>query len=327
MIYFILAIIILLLILLGATYYCYNRVFVFGKNENRDPTILLEGEQYEALKDRILPLVEDAIEIPYENLYTRSFDGYRLHAAYYEVDPAAPVEIMIHGYKSIAIRDFSGGLQYTLKKGHNVLLIDQRAHGKSEGRCLTFGILERRDCLSWANYIIKRNGPDTKIILLGISMGAATVLMTSELNMPENIIGIIADSAYTSPKEIICDVIDGMKLPHALVYPLVKLGARIFGRFDLEECSAEEAVKNCRVPVYFIHGEDDRYVPCEMGLRNYRACVSEKILLTVPDAGHGLGFLLDIKGYDEARTRFEEKVYENASKKEIKNPENTFIIS
>ena len=104
---------------------------------------------------------------------------------------------------------------------------------------ITFGIKEHRDCLSWVDYMVKR-WPDRKIILTGISMGAATVVMAAGEPLPENVIGVLADCGYTSPKEIICEVIRQMKLPPKLSYPFVKLGAKIFGKFDLEEITPVE---------------------------------------------------------------------------------------
>ncbi|MCQ2478975.1 MAG: alpha/beta hydrolase, partial [Clostridia bacterium] len=197
-------VIVLAAVITAACYICYRKVFTFDKNKNTDPRIMLQGEQYAALKDTLVPMVEETLKLPFTDVYVTSFDGLRLHGAYYEAKAGAPVEIMCHGYKSIAVRDFSGGIKLALASVHNVLLSDQRAHGKSEGKCLTFGINERKDCLSWIEYIIGRNGADTKIILMGMSMGAATVLMASELELPKNVVGIVADSAYTSPKAIIC---------------------------------------------------------------------------------------------------------------------------
>ncbi len=280
-----------------AAYVCYSIAFRVNKRQLADPHEMLPGEQYAAQKHRILPLVEAALKIPYEDVWITSADGFRLHAAYYEVAPGAPLEIQIHGYKSIAIRDFSGGLPLAMGLSHNVLLIDQRAHGKSEGRCLTFGILEREDCLSWVNYACDRFGKDVKILLVGVSMGAATVLMATGLPLPENVVGIVADSGYTSPKEIICKDIRSRGLLPAVFYPLLRMGARLYGRFDLERCDAPTALKNCTVPVLFFHGEDDRFVPCEMSVRNHAACAAAKTLCTVANAGHGLELLIDEETY------------------------------
>lgn len=291
-----------------AAYVCYRIAFYVDKRQLQNPREMLPGEQYAVLKDRILPLVDEAVAIPYEDVWIPSADGFRLHGRYYETAAGAPVEVQVHGYKSIAIRDFAGGLQHALAAGHNVLLIDQRAHGQSEGRCLTFGILEREDVRLWARYLCDRFGEDVNIVLVGVSMGAASVMMAAELDLPQNVKGIVADSGYTSPKEIICKDIRSRGLPPAVFYPLLRLGAWLYGRFHLEQCSAPSALSNATVPVLFLHGEDDRFVPCEMSRRCYDACVTEKKLVTVADAGHGLEFLVDNAAYTAALTEFYAKI-------------------
>ena len=219
MLYIIIAAIAVILIFFIICYVCYRMAFYVSPKENKDPHILLDGEQYLALKDETLALVDSALKIPYEDVYTSSHDGLRLHGRYYEVKKGAPVEIMIHGYRSIAMRDFCGALQFTLEAGHNVLVVDQRAHGESEVHCLAFGVLERYDCLAWANFVCEKFGADTKIVLVGVSMGAATVLMASDLDLPENVVGIISDSSYSSPKAIIRKVIGkDMHLPVSISY-------------------------------------------------------------------------------------------------------------
>ena len=185
-------------------------------------------------------------------------------------------------------------------------MVDQRASGQSEGRVITFGIKERYDCLAWVDYALKRFGSDVELLLCGISMGAATVLMAAGMDLPPNVKGIIADCGYTSPREIICKVIRQIGLPAKIMYPFVKLGAKIYGRFDLEEASAVEAMERCRVPVFFAHGEPDDFVPCDMSRVNYEACTAPKKLFTVPGAGHGLSYIVApeeyLKGVSEVWT-------------------------
>ena len=95
-----------------------------------------------------------------------------------------------------------------------------------------------------------------------------------------------------------------MHLPAWLMYPFVKLGALIFGGFHLEESSAITAVKNAKIPILIIHGEDDRFVPCRMSRKLAEVCASSCTLFTVPGAGHGLAYMIDPKGYEEAIYRF-----------------------
>jgi len=255
------------------------------------------GKIYVPHYDAMRKWQDEIRSIPCQEVYIRSFDGLKLHGKYYEYSPGAPIELMFHGYRGNCDRDLCGGVQrcFALKK--NVLIVDQRTAKESEGRTITFGVNESRDCLSWVDFLIQKFGPEVKIILTGISMGAATVLMAAGRGLPANVIGILADCGYTSPREIIETVIRGMKLPVSVVYPMIRLSAKLFGRFDLEELSPVEAMKTCTVPVVFVHGEDDAFVPCEMSRVNYEACAAPKKLFTVPGAGHGLAFVIDPEGY------------------------------
>ena len=225
-----------------------------------------------------------------KELYTRSFDGLQLYGRYFEYKKDAPIEIMFHGYRGSAERDLAGGVRRAFAVGHSVILVDQRTSGKSGGRVITFGVNESRDCLKWVQKVIEEFGPDVKSILTGISMGAATVLIAAGQPLPPNVVGVLADCGYTSAKEIIQKTIRDMKLPAKLLYPLVRLSARIFGRFDPDEFSPIESVKNCKLPTIFFHGDADDYVPAEMSQRNYDACASRKKLHFIKGAGHGLAY-------------------------------------
>lgn len=152
--------------------------------------------------------------------------------------------------------------------------------------------------------MVNHFGGDVKIILTGISMGASTVLMAAAEELPENVVGVLADCGYTSAKAIIKKTIRDMKLPANILYPFVKLGARLFGGFKLEEKSAVDAVKGVKLPVIFFHGEADDFVPCDMSKENFAACTAPKRLVTVPGAGHGLSYPVDQKGYLEAMAEF-----------------------
>lgn len=263
-----------------------------------------DSDQYAPYKKQIFRMMDTVCALPYEEVCITSYDGLRLYAKYYETAKGAPLQIMFHGYKCRGERSFCGGLQTALEGGFNALLIDQRAHGKSEGKCLTFGVKERYDCLSWVNYAVARFGADTKILLYGMSMGAATVLMAAGLDLPKNVVGIAADCGYTSPEDIVKKVLADMHLSFA--YPVAMLSARIFGGFKLNEASALEAMEHCHVPVLLVHGGDDRFVPCEMSRQNYSHCASDyKRLLIVPNAGHGMSYMVDNAAYYSALAEFQ----------------------
>lgn len=280
------------LVVAGIAWVCFRMSFYAPRTEAASDRVdLPEGEIYEKYWDSMEAWIRETRATPHEDLSVRSFDGLILWGKFYEYEPGAPVEIMFHGYRGNAERDLCGGMQRCFALGHSALIVDQRCSGRSGGSVITFGIHEHKDCLAWVDFVVSHFGPDRKLILTGISMGAATVLIAGGKELPENVVGILADCGYSSAKEIILDVIRGMKLPAALVYPFVKLGAKLFGHFNLEETSPAEAMERCSVPVIFFHGDADDYVPCSMSVKNYEACAApKKQLVLVRGAGHGLSY-------------------------------------
>lgn len=292
-------IIIAALILTAAalSYYAYRKAFLSDRKrqEDWDGFIRRAGEEGPQVRE----LMEQLKGITAEDVFINSFDGLKLHGRYYHAKDGAPLDIQFHGYNGNAMRDFCGGNKISRESGHNSLLIDQRAHGMSQGKTISFGINERKDCLSWVRYAVERFGEDTEIVLSGVSMGAATVLMASDLGLPKNVKAIVADCGYSSPKAIINKVMRDSGLPDKLMYPFVWLGAMVFGKFNLTESSAVSAVSESDVPILIIHGGADDFVPCYMAEEIYKACRSEKKLLIVPGAGHGMSYLVDKDLYEK----------------------------
>ena len=296
----------LALIILAISYATYRIGFYISDKEKLrlNPFSKINGE-IGSSKDNSTPdifpdfseKINYILQLPYESVRITSHDGLHLTGKYYHVQDGAPLQIQMHGYHGSGARDFCGGTKLARNSGHNVLVIDERSHGDSNGNTITMGIKERYDCLSWISYANERFGTDTKILLVGLSMGAATVLMASELNLPENVVGIMADCPYSSPKEIVKKVAKEMHFPPNLAYPFIRLGALIFGRFNIEESDAVSAVKNAKIPILLIHGEADSFVPCEMSHRIYEACASTKRLVTFPGAEHGMSYMSDITRY------------------------------
>lgn len=244
---------------------------------------------------------------PFEEVTISSHDGLGLRGRYYHYADGAPLEIMCHGYKGNAIRDFCGNWAVAKKDGRNVLLIDQRCHGKSEGHTITFGILERRDVLGWINWANQRFG-EIPILLSGVSMGAATVLMVSGMELPGNVKAVVADCPYDAPSNIIKKVLgQDMGMPVSIVYPLIRFGGMVYGRFNLNGDSPLEAVKRTKLPILLIHGDDDRFVPYAMS-ENIHGAAPEKITFhTVPGAGHALNYVKDPKTYTRVLREFTDK--------------------
>lgn len=289
----------LVLLILTIAYICFRIVFYVPhkKKSSSDELPVPEGKLYEPYHPLMKKWILEARSFPQEDYYIKSHDGLKLHAKYFEYAPGAVTEIMFHGYRGSAERDLSGGIQRCFALGRNVLLIDQRTSCGSEGNVISFGINEHKDCLAWVDFAVKQFGPDVKLVLTGISMGASTVLMAAGKSLPENVVGVLADCGFSSPKKIIQKCAKDMHLPARLIYPFIKLGAKLFGHFDLEEYTPLDAMKTCKIPVIFFHGEDDDFVPCEMSREIYDTCTSPKRIVTVPKAGHGLVYLVDNSKY------------------------------
>ena len=298
------ALLIIALIILGISYVSYHIAFRAPKRIKDSDVGIPSGEQYEKQRPGISKSIKEMLSRTYEPVTIIGYEGKKLFARYYHVSDDAPLQIFFHGYKSSAILDCCGGSKLAIKLGQNALVVDQRSHGKSEGNTITFGIKERRDCLCWIQYARSRFGNDVKIILSGLSMGAATVLMATDLELPSNVIGVIADCPYSSPRDIIQKVSRDMHLPTKLMYPFVRLGALIFGGFNLEESSAVCAVTKTKIPILLIHGEDDRFVPCNMSREIHKSCTSSIVFETIPGAGHGLSYMVAPDKYEEVTIKF-----------------------
>ncbi len=308
--YVLIAVLAALLIVLLTAFICFMKVFYsprkwkFGEGEIYIPN----NNIYNAHRDTILEWVKMIRTMPRRELTVTSHDGLTLVGYYFEYTPGAPIEILFHGYRGNAERDLSGGIERCFALGRNALIVDQRAAGASGGKVTTFGILESRDCLCWVNRVIEEFGENTQIILAGVSMGAATVMIAAGEKLPPCVVQVLADCGYTSAREIIKKVIREMHLPAGLLYPFVKLGARLFGRFNLDEKSPIAAVSRAEVPIIFIHGDNDDFVPCEMSERLYEACASKKKLTLIKGAGHGLAFPADKDSYIGALADFAKEI-------------------
>ena len=273
------------------------RIFYASRKGPREEFPTPKGALYDPYRPQMIEWIKEARALPHTEVSIRSFDGLKLCGTYYEFQKGAPIDILFHGYHGCAEQDLSGGVYRCQRLGHNVLIVDHRAAGKSEGHVVTFGVNESRDAAAWVQYVVDNIDPNAKILLGGISMGAATVMMASAMDLPANVVGTVADCGYTSAKDIIKKVIREMHLPADLLYPFVRLGARLFGNFDPNENSPIASMPNCRVPVIFFHGDTDAFVPQSMSEENFAACTAPKHLVITPGAGHGLCFPIDVDTY------------------------------
>lgn len=224
--------------------------------------------------------------------YTTAFDGIKLAARYYENNSERTI-ILFHGYRSSAIHDFSCAVKLYYEIGFNVLIVDQRSHGRSEGKLITFGVKESDDVHTWVDFLNAKFSPK-EIILSGISMGATTVLLSLKKDFPDNVKCMIADCGFTSPVDIIKKVAkQSFKINADFYIPFMDLLCKIFGKFSIRSISTVDTVKNSKIPILLIHGEKDNFVPCEMSKQTYEACNENGRIVLSKEAGHGISFLCD----------------------------------
>jgi pimeloyl-ACP methyl ester carboxylesterase len=232
---------------------------------------------------------------PYSDVYITSFDGLKLHGRLIENSSAKGTIVMMHGYRSYPENDFSCVFSYYYGLGFNLLMPDQRAHGSSEGKYISFGALEKYDARDWCVYVAERFGEDHKVVLDGISMGATTVMLAASLDgLPKNVCGVIADCGFSSMKDELAYVLKrDYHLPSFPIMNIEELYCRLFMKIRFSDTDTIASLKKAKIPVLFLHGEGDNLVPCEHTVRSYEACVSEKRFVSVKDAGHGLSYLYD----------------------------------
>ncbi len=297
----------LLVVTLITMLFCFFRIFYTPRKmtTSTEEFPIPEGEIYEAHREQITAWMRDARAYPYRRVSIRSHDGLILRGKYFEQRKGAPIEILFHGYRGWSDRDLSGGVFRCFALDHNVLIVDHRACGESEGHVSTFGAKESQDCLGWIDLVLREIDPDARIILGGVSMGAATVMTVAGMPLPDHVVGILADCGYTSTRDIIHKVMGEMGYPPRLLYPFARLSAILFGGFDPDARSPIASMKRCHLPVIFFHGDEDDFVPHSMSVENHNACASEKKeLVTIKGAGHGIAFPVDQEGYISAAREF-----------------------
>lgn len=278
-------------LLIAALVYTYYFRLAFARKKPKMGTFSFAGSNDEEHKRKIKEGREWFESCSKEDVFIKSYDGLNLHAYFVKTDtPSDKIMIMFHGYRS-SYKDFSCAFQYYSGLGFDMLVVDQRSHGQSEGKIISYGVKERFDVVSWLEYAKERFGDEYSYYLDGISMGASTVMMASDL--VSGVKGIIADCGYTSPKEIIIQVAKSMHVPKVFVYPVGFL-ARIFGGFNYKY-STKDALSKTSVPIIFVHGLSDDFVPSYMTDENYDVCASEKTKILVENATHGYSFLVDEK--------------------------------
>lgn len=245
-----------------------------------------------------------------EDVYIRADDGLHLHGNYIPADEKETAEhrfaVCVHGYACES--DIMGlyASVYHDRYGMNVLLPDLRGHGRSDGDYVGMGYDDSRDLLRWIDWILEKD-PSATIILHGISMGAATVLMTTGLSLPGQVAAAISDSAYTSAMEVLSSVyssLDEAVIPAPVMLEAVRAVALVRAGYDIAKAAPVQAVAASRTPTLFIHGQADTFVPPRMMPALYKAASCTKAFLWIPEAAHVQSVVIDPETYWARVERF-----------------------
>ncbi len=232
-----------------------------------------------------------------------SHDGVKLVGHWWTCENPQRVMIAMHGWRSSWSRDFGMIADFLHDNNCNVLFVEQRGQNNSDGEYMSFGMLERFDCLEWIKWINEQIDEKYPIYLYGVSMGATTVLMATGAELPKNVRGIMADCGFSSIHNIWKHVVNkGFHMPYndtvanALCREKIQMGTK--------EYSVKDALRNNQIPVLFIHGTDDDFVPIEMTYENYKNCLAPKRLLIVPGAGHAMSYYVEPDNYEKTVKEF-----------------------
>ena len=284
--------------------YFFRRTMI-RSNAKNERTMKMSGTDWNVYIPTIRTRREWMEQQPQEEVFITSRDGLKLHGTFYPRQNTKKVAICFHGYTSDGASDYASLGKFYLEHDFQVLLVDERAHGKSEGTYIGFGCLDRKDALCWINWVIGRCGGQTQIILHGISMGAATALMTTGLTLPVQVKGVISDCAFTSPKAVFSHVLRSMY--HLPAFPMIQIADYVNRKkagYGLDECNAAREVKKAKIPALLIHGSADTFVPCRMCDEIYENYASAKTKLIVEGAAHAESYYKDMDAYEKAMNEF-----------------------
>ena len=274
-------------------HFLFKIMFKRMKKEVLLTDIDLSKTHYKPFMDMVIKNMNIFSILPYYKVSITSLDGLKLYGRYYKNGDSKKTLVFFHGYHADPLNNVNTpGLKF-LKDGYNLLLITERAHGNSEGKYITFGVKESEDALLWLDFLNKEYNPE-EIVIWGVSMGCATVEMVSD-KLPSNVKALILDCGFTGAyEEVYYSIQRRLKIKPRLTMVFMSLFAKIYG-FTLEKSKAKNALRNCHIPSFFIHGKNDVLVPLSMGNENYNACGAKKEQVTI-DASHAVSIYV---GYDE----------------------------
>lgn len=280
-----------------------------GPRRKRDPKRMTPlGRRWTA---SILEAKEWLSTQPMERVkITASQDGVSLTGWFLPAkEPSCRVALCIHGYRGDGISTFGPFAAFYQRMGFHLLMPDNRAHGKSGGRYVGFGWADRLDCLDWAAYLTQRLGKEARILLHGVSMGGATVLNAAGESPPPQVRAVVADCGYSSAWE---ELVHQLKRQYHLPpFPVMYLASLLYRRrmgSRFRDNSPIHQLQKATIPILFIHGAEDDYVPVRMAREMFEAYQGEKELFLVPGAYHATSHLQSPEAYEAKVAAFLERI-------------------
>lgn len=239
-----------------------------------------------------------------EDLYINSFDNLKLHALFINKNTNKTI-ICVHGYKAKdGLYDFGMSAKFLNSLGYNLLFVDNRAHGLSQGKYIGFGVLDSIDVNSWVDYLVTNMNQET-IILYGMSMGAATV-MNAQNNKVK---AIIADCGFASGyDEVVYQIKKMYHLPPFPIIPISNVLLKLLAHYSLKEKEAYKSIKNYKNNLLIIHGDKDHFVPTRDAYKIFDNATCHKKILIVPGASHAKNYLKDTKLYEQTIKEFLDEI-------------------
>ena len=226
-----------------------------------------------------------------QDIYIDSRDGLRLHGLWIPAENPRGTILLAHGYRSTMLVDFGMVLDMYHNEGMNLLIPEQRSHGKSEGKYITFGVKESQDMLCWIAYH-NEHLSDCSIVVSGLSMGASTVMYMLDEQLPSNVKAAICDCGFTSPADIIGKIFrETAHFPSGLFIRIADVFARLFAGFSFYEKDIRITLQKNQIPILLVHGLADDFVPCRMTQEAFACCSGEKYLILAKDAAHGYSYM------------------------------------
>lgn len=288
----------------------FNRVIPRQDVLRVDLDEMADMAKWEEYKKVIAPNKEWLFAQELEHITIRSRDGLTLHGDFLPAEYRSnKLVICGHGYTGCGLKDCVSIAVFFHRMGYNCLIVDHRAHGKSEGDYVGFGILDRFDMKAWIDCMEKRFEGNAEIVLYGVSMGATIAVMTAGLaSLSPSVKAVVADCAFTSPYDVFAHILK--RDYHLPPFPIMNINDMMCRRkagYGFRDYSTLDAVQSTGVPILFIHGRDDDFVPVWMSEKNYKMCRSPKDILIVDNAAHAASYYENKEAYEAKVNGFLEK--------------------